>query len=368
MSGASSHADFLGRRWFGALDALRASAISAVIVHHVVGSPRLGPVEVRGFLGVDVFFVLSGFLISTLLVREREATGTIALGAFWARRARRIFPAYYALLLLMALGLGLRPGSSNAAAFFGGLPYYATYTSNWVEVPKNPDGSESWMHLAWSLATEEQFYLAWPLVERLGARPRTLTLGALVAVNLAVAVAWTGPRPDILQVTYLPLLVGVALAHTLHRPGGFAWVTRWAGPRAAAPALAVVALAVACARPGPVTGWPRAAFALAAAALLAALVVREDHGLSALTRLAPLRRLGTVSYGMYLYHQVARYPVMRAFAVAGVAAPILQLPLVVALTWALAELSFRTVERWFDPRARARARARVSRGDADTGP
>lgn len=352
---APDHGEYRARRWFGALDAVRALSILAVVFHHVVGGPRWGSIELRGFLAVDVFFVLSGFLIATLLVRERERTGTIDLRAFWVRRARRIFPAYYTLLLVMALGLGLRPGSSNAEAFFGGLPYYATYTSNWVQVPRNADGSESWMHLAWSLATEEQFYLVWPLVERLGSRLRAAVLAGLIALNLAIAVAWTGPRPDVLQVTYLPLLLGVALAHGLHHARGFGWVARWAGARAAAPTLALLALAVGCARPGLVTGWPRAVFALVATAALAALVVREDHGLSWLTRARLLRRLGAVSYGMYLYHQLARYPVMRAFAALGISAPLVELPVVLGVTWALAELSYRTVERWFDPRARERA-------------
>ncbi len=149
------------------LDGIRAIAVVLVIVFH------LGPgALVGGYLGVDVFFVVSGFLITTLLLREKDASGGIRLGAFWARRARRLLPALAALLLIC----------STAAYFVGGdvlvglgrqLLGAATFSTNWLLLASGSgyfgDTLPELFRNLWSLAVEEQFYLVWAAAA--GARP-----------------------------------------------------------------------------------------------------------------------------------------------------------------------------------------------------
>src|SRR5262245_57925158 len=150
-------------RVFSALDGLRALSVLAVVWQH---SPRpstftaLFPASRYGFLGVDLFFEISGFLIVTLLLRERAESGRISLRNFYARRALRIFPLYYGVLAAFALlFFVLRPNGSGAAAFRSELPVMAFYLSNWVPV-------SGMFAITWSLAAEEQFYFVWPPVEK----------------------------------------------------------------------------------------------------------------------------------------------------------------------------------------------------------
>ena len=155
------------------LDGVRAVAIIAVILFHAE-IPGLAP---GGFLGVDVFFTLSGFLITSLLLRELHTTGKIRLGAFYERRLRRLLPAM----------LGMIAASSVAAVFWApdtigrlqqDVPAALTYISNWWQIHSGQSYFEMFgrppllQHL-WSLAIEEQFYLVWPLLV-LGARPLLL--------------------------------------------------------------------------------------------------------------------------------------------------------------------------------------------------
>src|SRR5260221_295593 len=104
------HAGYLAIRTFGSLDGLRALSILAVVWHHTQEGFHFLPIAYRGFLGVDLFFMISGFLIVTLLLRERRRTGTISVKKFYIRRFLRIFPPYYAVLTLVAITVSLRPG------------------------------------------------------------------------------------------------------------------------------------------------------------------------------------------------------------------------------------------------------------------
>ena len=171
---------------FGSLDGLRALAVAGVVWHHA-GDRGLGPpIAQRGFLGVDLFFVISGFLITRLLLREQQSLGRIHLRAFFARRALRLMPLYYLVLLVMAVLLGLVwPGAPMAEAYFRDLPYYATYTSNWI-VPGTI------LALSWSLALEEQFYLTWPLVLRFARR----TAGSALLVACGASLLMHGGLLD----------------------------------------------------------------------------------------------------------------------------------------------------------------------------
>ncbi len=324
-------------------------SIVAVVFHHSAEGVSWFPASHNGFLGVDAFFVLSGLLITTLLLRERDRTGTISLGAFWARRSLRIFPVYYGLLLGLALLHGvLRPGSERAGAFFAELPFYLTYTSNWI--PATAFG------IAWSLATEEQFYLVWPSVERW--LPKGWAWAAAIVLVVSQLVSF-GPlrgafealgasygELQVLQATFTPIVLGVVLAHALHDPRGFALVARVVGSRwASLVALAIVALVSNI--PGDLAGAPRLAIQLALAVFVASVVVREDHVLAPALAWAPIERVGVVSYGIYLFH---------LFAIAGVEAALRRSPMRVPgdvfvlgtlVAWAIAEVSFRFFESPF---------------------
>ncbi|MHC4824836.1 MAG: acyltransferase family protein, partial [Planctomycetota bacterium] len=228
-----NHRDYLDRRTFGSLDGLRAASILAVIWHHATQRGIFSlPMADRGFLGVDMFFVLSGFLIVTLLLREFDRNGRISLRNFYARRTLRIFPVYYAVLGALTLLYLWKPEAGSASTFFAELPFYATYTSNWVDTTV--------LALTWSLATEEQFYLFWPPVERylkpLAVPILLVVIGISQLVNfgffdsqLANIFGDDASILPILQVTFTPICFGVLLARLLHSPQGYLRLARFCG-------------------------------------------------------------------------------------------------------------------------------------------
>jgi peptidoglycan/LPS O-acetylase OafA/YrhL len=114
---------FRSRAYFNSLDGLRSLCILAVIWHHQLEYAPGIPLGRLGFLGVDMFFVLSGFLITTLLLRERDRRSDVSLRAFYLRRSLRIFPVYYALLAALTVFYMVRPNGNSAAGFIQDLPY-----------------------------------------------------------------------------------------------------------------------------------------------------------------------------------------------------------------------------------------------------
>lgn len=166
------------------LDGIRAISILMVLYGHVI-STRDFPVSIVGkygswfgdvaHLGVLVFFIISGFLITSLMMRERETTGTISLKRFYLRRVLRIFPAFYAFILVLAIAVWLGAAHLTGRDFAFAL----TYTVNYVPSPPWRTG-----HL-WSLSIEEQFYLLWPLT--------LLMLRERRALILAIAAIFAGP-------------------------------------------------------------------------------------------------------------------------------------------------------------------------------
>ncbi|MFW2336124.1 acyltransferase family protein [Ilumatobacter sp.] len=173
------------------LDGMRALAVAAVLVYHA--NPTWLP---GGFLGVEVFFVISGYLITLLLMAERERTGTVRIGAFWMRRARRLLPALFLMLFLLitytwmfrAEELGKLRGDVIAALF-----YVSNWYQIWVGQGYSATGDFAPLRHLWSLAVEEQFYLLWPvamlfLLRRNGTRNLALTARWLVVAAIAVTV------------------------------------------------------------------------------------------------------------------------------------------------------------------------------------
>jgi len=342
-SRADAHRRYLATRSFGSLDGLRGLSILGVLWHHTTtGIPWL-TVTFRGFLGVDLFFVISGFLITTLLLRERRATGGVSLRAFYVRRFLRIFPPYYGLLLALTVLVVLVPGLHAAAGIRRDLPFAYLYVSNMVPMA-------SLLAITWSLSTEEQFYLVVPALHKLGPRlfPRVILPLAYVLVILPPFGLFPQlPLPSFFrETTFGPILLGVGLAHLMDHPGGYRWTSRVLGWRWA-PAAALGLVVLACSIPRPdISGWPRLAVHATLLLLVASCVVREDHILQPVLRFWPLRRLGVVSYGVYLYHLVVYWGVdriLRAFSHPEVVT-------FVALwlaSWGVAELSYRAFESRF---------------------
>jgi peptidoglycan/LPS O-acetylase OafA/YrhL len=144
------------------LDGLRAIAVSAVLVYHANHEWLSG-----GFLGVEVFFVISGYLITLLLLSEKERTGKVRLGQFWLRRARRLLPALFVMMAALAIYMSLfktRPMGQARGDLLGGTFYVSNWYQIWVGQGYTAATSFAPLRHLWSLAVEEQFYLLWPLV------------------------------------------------------------------------------------------------------------------------------------------------------------------------------------------------------------
>lgn len=323
------------------LDGLRGLSVLAVIVFHAW--PALLP---AGWLGVDVFFVLSGFLITSLLIAEHESTGGVSFGRFYARRALRLLPAL-AVVLPVAVGLAAVFEPSLLGATISEALASVFYVSNWLL------GLTSDQHVVaglvghtWSLSIEEQFYLLWPLVictlMRIGGCRLALYLTLVVVACIDIhrpmlatsghATLWTDARAD-------TLLIGSALALAsslgLTRPGRVARVVGGVG------AMALVEVALHYTTIGD--GWRTMAdggYTLIACA--AASVVLAALSGWRLLAWEPLVRIGRISYGLYLYH----YPVERILQDRLGTGPAC-LALTVVITFSVATLSYRYLERPF---------------------
>ena len=308
-----------------ALDGVRAVAVALVLAGHG-GIPGVS----GGFLGVDVFFVLSGFLITSLLLDEQGRTGRIALAGFWIRRARRLLPALIVMVLAVVAARAVFPPEATAtlrdnavAAFF--------WVANWAFVAQRTDyfsqgTPPSPLQHTWSLGVEEQYYLLWPLlliavVALIGARARwaVFALATAGAVGSAAAAILMASDPGVNRVYFgtdtraQALLVGAAAAALLVRDwsvltaGGTLIRTRWR--RWVAGGLSVLGLAMLAALARFATGSAgdfRAGLllAVAVAAVLVVAPVALDQGGFVGRALAcrPLVWLGAISYGVYLWH------------------------------------------------------------------
>jgi len=329
-----------------------------------------------GYLGVDLFFVLSGFLITSLLLEEWGASARIRLGAFWGRRARRLLPALFLVLIAVALyavvnGQFSSPTTGGAAIDLEGLRGDALatllYVANWHAIFAHQSyfaqfSTPSPLQHTWSLAIEEQFYLVWPLVivgllKWSPRRWRSVGLGLCVTGALASATAMAvlyHPGGDPSRVYYgtdtraFDLLAGAAVAFVVaNRPQP--------GPRARAllhgaaiPALAI--LAVFWFTAGTASGMPTTAMfwgGFLGCAVLAAVVIADvrqfDRGaLGAVLAVRPLGWIGTISYGLYLWHwPIYVYLNSTRTGLSGAALDIAR----VALTFAVAVASYYVVER-----------------------
>jgi peptidoglycan/LPS O-acetylase OafA/YrhL len=324
----------MSRGRFGSLDGLRALAILSVVAFHS-GRGLLG---MQPAVGVSVFFVISGFLITTLLLRERGRTGDIDLRAFYARRSLRIFPLYYTMLALYTAVVLLKEHGSYRADFLHNLPYFASYTSNWFV---RLDKDRVIFYFAWSLATEEQFYLLWPSVEKfLGSHQRPVLLaGALALVQPWVLLTGTEAVSfgrHMLASIAPSICLGVVLAHGLDASQA---VRRFFARRWLSPVFLAVFLGTLC-----VFDHTSVVVSLAITGLVGACVATEDHALAPVLAWRPMVSIGRVSYGIYMMHMLVTNAVEHALP----RLPFLvRFPLIATATWAVAWTSFHFYESRF---------------------
>jgi len=346
---ASVHDRYRKTRFFSSLDGLRALSILAVIWHHTASASAAHAILHEGNQGVNLFFVISGFLIVTLLLRAKARSGTFSLAKFWGRRSLRILPVYYGVLgLYVGVVFFLERTPVYRQAFFGNLPAFATFTSNWFVSLKNP---RVIFYFAWSLAAEEQFYLVWPWFERYlrGAWPLLAALTALL-VTQGVAIATLAQNPAALPlalriISSVPatILLGVVLAHLLDAPASFRLLYGITGHRGSALTALLLTLAALGARPslGPAADLVTAASMMM---LVAACVVREDNDLARILSTPVVAWVGKVSYGMYLFHMFAVNAIHRLLSPLGFSSPYLIFAGGVLLAVGMASLSYRFFE------------------------
>ena len=340
------------------LDGLRALAIVAVLVFHLDPSWLPG-----GFLGVDVFFVVSGFLITTLLVRERLATGAVDLPGFWARRARRLLPALLVCVPASVLLARLSEGDLLVGIERQVLGAF-TFTSNWLEIGAGSDyfaaTSPQLLMNLWSLAVEEQFYLLWPLAAlgllALTRRPEVRAAWALGLAVLSAALMALRLDPDSPTRVYygtdthvMGLMLGAALAFGYAAPHR-AWTTStwWSAHRrqvAAAALVTLLGLMVLGGEDSPLTFRGGILLASVATTALVLVVVERPGRLRAVLELPPARWVGARSYGIYLWHWPVFLVIGQDLPVApGGRTYLLTRLWCVVVTLVVADLSYRFVE------------------------
>ena len=295
------------------VEGLRAIAILLVVLFHA-GVPRI----TGGYVGVDVFFVVSGFVITGLLLREHAASGRNRLLAFYGRRSRRILPAATLVIILTVLAsyrwLGFLVGDDTArvgktaSLFYANFHFIATQT-NYLASQAPPSALQNY----WSLSVEEQFYLLYPTLFILAALSWKrvsirLKLTILLVSSIVVSFAWSIHQTSDNSVAAffspftrawelaLGALVAVASAQLARLPRTVAAVMTWAG---------LVGILVAAFTYNSATRYPGAAVALpviSTALIVAGGMARPVAGTEFVLRLPPFQWLGRLSYSLYLWH------------------------------------------------------------------
>jgi peptidoglycan/LPS O-acetylase OafA/YrhL len=381
VAGQSASSNISRVPYMPGLDGMRAIAVVTVMIYHANSSWLKG-----GFLGVEVFFVISGYLITLLLISEHERDHSVDMKQFWVRRARRLLPALFVMLFLLTIWTALFE-RSTLGKLRGDIVAALAYGSNWYQVYTGQGYAAAndfapLRHL-WSLAVEEQFYLIWPIVMvlllRVGSRgianlSRWL-VGAAIGITVLVALLYhQGPigTPEVTPEAYWNIFGrNIAKADTLYlstftRAGGlllgsaFAMVWRpiaiMRGPmRDRAPVLdgfgaaglAVLGLMMwSVGFMGSEGADPllfRGGFFLSALATLA-VIAATTHPLTVTSRalaLPPLVWLGQRSYGLYLYH----WPIYQLIRnIAGKQMKFHEFVIAMGITIVITELSYRYIE------------------------
>ncbi len=303
------------------IEGLRAVAVVAVVLFHARVPGLAG-----GFVGVDVFFIISGFLITGLLWREASTTGTVGLRRFYGARARRLLPASAAVGIVIMLGAAaMSPVLQSRSVFYDGIAS-ALYVSNYRFVAQGVDylaaAMPSPFQHYWSLGVEEQFYLVWPaliigtawVIQRAGRRTRADTvsserpylvvLALVAAVSFALSLVFTRTLPPFaffsLPTRAWELAVGGLVALTVNQ-----WRRLPALAAVIAGCVGLGVILLACNRLGPTTPYPGTAAllpVLGAALVIGAGCAAPTQGVGRVLATRPMRAIGRVSYSWYLWH------------------------------------------------------------------
>jgi peptidoglycan/LPS O-acetylase OafA/YrhL len=345
-----------------ALDGIRAIAVLAVIGYHFDYGWLQG-----GFLGVDIFFVLSGYLITSLLLAEHTKSGAINLVAFWYRRAKRLLPALFLVLVVVAIWIGANASPFELPMRRDDLFWTLFYGANWHFIASGQDyfaqfASASPLRHTWSLAIEEQFYLAWPILiaialwlgRRRPAVVATLCIVGIAASALAMALLYDPGDPS--RAYYgtdaraHQLLVGALLAVLMWEFGSrpLAVRARRVGPAVAVGAAIVLAVSFALLSDQNPVYYEGLSLilALTTAALVWGVETVPSGPIARVISLRPVAWIGQISYGLYLWH----WPVI--LAIPGAWGPLDNLPGSIglsgerlAITFAAATCSFYLLEQ-----------------------
>jgi peptidoglycan/LPS O-acetylase OafA/YrhL len=293
------------------IEGMRAIAVTLVVLSHA----GIGALE-GGYVGVDVFFVISGFLITTLLLKELTRTGRVSLGTFYARRATRLLPASTVVLLVTVVASWLWIPATRFASIASDAIYATFYGINWRLAHEgvqymNADAAPSPLQHFWSLAVEEQFYLVWPLLLLIFAliwgkrrAPIVITLVLVVVASLTVSVlqtassapwAYFGAHTRAWELGIGALVaIGASRLATLPRTG--AAVLTWIGLGA------VVVSAFLYTEETPFPGYAAALPVLGSAAMIAGGCAAPSRGAVTVLGTWPFQQIGKYSYSWYLWH------------------------------------------------------------------
>jgi peptidoglycan/LPS O-acetylase OafA/YrhL len=300
------------------IEGLRAVAVLAVVLFHA-GVPGIG----GGFVGVDIFFVISGFLITGMLSREVIGTGHLGLVGFYGARARRLLPAGCTVLIATAIAsASLLPrmqardvlGDDLASALYVGNYRFAMHGTDYLNV----DAAPSPLQHYWSLGVEEQFYLLWPaliigtvwIVRRRWRRaaastvPFILVLAVVAAASFAISLAWTRTLPPWAFFS-LPARAWELAAGGMVALSAAGWRRLPQSAAAIGGAAGMTLILITCTQLGEKTPYPgTAALApvLGTALMIVAGGAAPGQGVSRLLSLAPMRAIGRLSYSWYLWH------------------------------------------------------------------
>jgi len=344
-------------RYVPAFDGLRGIAVLSVMIFHAGNSVR--PLLRGGYIGVDIFFVLSGFLITSILISEFNSTDTLNILRFYAKRARRLMPAFLFMLLLYVIGSLVFLSEKEIKSNLVDVLIAITYTTNWTRALGGY--SPSMLGHTWSLAIEEQFYLIWPItllciLRYKMSRGRTVALILFIAFlfwAIRVVLTVVGATPDRLynglDTRGDALMLGSALGASLT-----SLKTDWQSSRFkyarlglnAMSAIAIFLLVIVATyadwqKPEMFSIW-MLFIEIAAAIIIAHIFIMEKGIIERVLSMSILVWIGSISYGLYLWHYII-YQTMNVMGFPQSYLAIVGIP----LSFVAATMSFYCIERKF---------------------